>query len=82
MNEVDLHIMTTMHYNSKVIKKAENMINSFLDNNDDNHKAWVYLVNPDGTKIRIQKGCKLESYEAAIFDDKRQQKPQASEEEI
>lgn len=66
-----LRTMVAMSYNYKVIKQAERMINSFLENDDDNHKTWLYLVNPDGTKIRIQEGCKLESYEAVFSNENK-----------
>lgn len=48
------------------MKRAENIINGFLDIETENHKVSCYLVNPDGTRIAIQKGFKLENYEYAI----------------
>lgn len=57
---------TALAKNGCLIQKAENIINSFLESKTDNHKVWCYLVNPDGTKIAIQKGCKIESYEYVI----------------
>lgn len=64
------YTIAVMAHNYKIVKQAERMINSFLEDNDDNHKTWLYLVNPDGTKIRVQEGCKLESYEAVFNKNK------------
>lgn len=52
--------------NGGLMQRAENIINGFLDSETENHKVACYLVNPDGTRIAIQKGFKLENYEYAI----------------
>lgn len=48
------------------MQRAEDLINGFLDSENENHKVGCYLVNPDGTRIAIQKGFKLENYEYVI----------------
>lgn len=52
--------------NGILIRRAEDIINGFLDSETESHKAGCFLVNPDGTRIAIQKGFKLEDYEYAI----------------
>lgn len=54
--------------NGILIRRAEDIINGFLDSETENHKVYCYLVNPDGTRIAIQKGFKLEDYEYAISE--------------
>lgn len=52
--------------NRGLMQRAEDIINGFLDSETENYKVGCYLVNPDGTRIAIQKGFKLENYEYAI----------------
>lgn len=62
-----MNAFAAIAHNYNLIKKAENIISDFIDNQSDNYKSYCYLVNPDGTKIRIQSGFRLESYELASF---------------
>ena len=52
--------------NGGLMQRAEDIINGSLGSENENHKVACYLVNPDGTRIAIQKGFKLENYEYAI----------------
>lgn len=61
-----MNAFTALMRNGRLIRKAEDIINGFLDSETENHKCCCYLVNPDGTRISIQKGFKLEDYEYAI----------------
>lgn len=55
-------------HNGRLIRRAEDIINGFLDSETENHKVYCYLVNPDGTRIAIQKGFKIEDYEYVICE--------------
>lgn len=52
--------------NGGLMQRAEDIINGFLDSENENHKVACYIVNPDGTRVAIQKGFKLVNYEYAI----------------
>ena len=54
-------------HNGNLICRAESIINGFLNSETENHKVGCYLVNPDGTRIAIQKGFKLENYEYVML---------------
>lgn len=56
-----------MGHNYKLIKQAENIITDFISDQSEDRKSGVYLVNPDGTKVKIQPGFYFESYEFAPF---------------
>lgn len=53
-------------HNGYLMRKAESIINRFLNSETENHKVGCFLINPDGTRIAIQKGFKLEDYEYLI----------------
>lgn len=57
---------TALSHNGRLIRRAEDIINGFLDSETENHKVYCYLVNPDGTRIAIQKGFNIEDYEYVI----------------
>lgn len=61
-----MNALLALAKNGSLMQRAEDIINSFLDSETENHKVGCYLVNPDGTRIAIQKGFKLENYEYAI----------------
>lgn len=61
-----MNAFTALMHNGRLMQKAEDIINSFLESETENHKVDCYLVNPDGTRIAIQKGFKLENYEYTI----------------
>lgn len=52
-----------LNHNYNIVKDAENMLKSFVENNSDRQKTYLYLVNPNGETIKIQPGFKLLSYE-------------------
>lgn len=51
-----------MQHNYGLVKQAEQLMNNFLEN-DSNSISGICLINPDGTKVKIQPGFKLVSYE-------------------
>lgn len=61
-----MNAFTALMHNGRLVRRAEDIINSFLDSETENHKVGCCLVNPDGTRIAIQKGFKFEDYEYAI----------------
>lgn len=61
-----MNAFLALAHNGVSIQRANDIINGFLDSENENHKVECYLVNPDGTRIAIQKGFKLENYEYAI----------------
>lgn len=67
-----MNAFTALMRNGRLMQKAEDIINSFLESETENHKVDCYLVNPDGTRIAIQKGFKLENYEYAICANERE----------
>lgn len=67
-----MNAFTALMHNGRLVRRAEDIINSFLDSETENHKVGCCLVNPDGTRIAIQKGFKLEDYEYAICVNERE----------
>ena len=67
-----MNAFTALMRNGRLMQKAEDIINSFLESETENHKVGCHLVNPDGTRIAIQKGFKLEDYEYAICVNERE----------
>lgn len=62
-----MNTLTALIHNGRLMQKAEDIINGFLDSETENHKVGCFLVNPDGTRIAIQKGFKIEDYEYVIY---------------
>lgn len=60
------HLSVLMH-NGNLIREAEEMLNSFLELESENHKAYLYIENPDGTTICLQHGFKIKDYEIIGF---------------
>lgn len=50
-----MNALTALAHNGRLMRRAEDIINGFLDSETENHKVYCYLVNPDGTRIAIQK---------------------------
>ena len=67
-----MNAFTALMHNGRLMQKAEDIINSFLESETENHKVCCHLVNPDGTRNAIQKGFKLEDYEYAICVNERE----------
>ena len=53
----------------KALNKAEDIINSFLEPEDDT-KKYLYITNPDGTRFKIEYGAKIENFSITPFVDK------------
>ena len=62
-----MNAFIAMTHNYNLIKKAEDIISDFIEHQSDNYHSYCYLVNPDGSRIKIQPGFHLESYELASF---------------
>lgn len=52
----------------KELNKAENIINAFLEP-EDNTTKYLYISNPDGTRFKIEYGAKIENYLVTPFTD-------------
>lgn len=50
--------MAVSDYNHSVFRDAQKSLMSFVESD----RAYVYLVQPDGTKTRILPGAKLQLY--------------------
>lgn len=61
---------STLIHNEKIIREAESMLNSFLELDSEKHKTFLYIENPDGTTIRLQRGFKIKDYEIVVFEEK------------
>lgn len=54
-------------HNGNLINKAEDIMNDYLNvGTSENHKTGLWLENPDGTRVAIQPGFKLYSYEYVV----------------
>ena len=51
-------------HNGRLIKEAERILQSAAENPN----AYLYLVNADGTRVRIMPGMKIENFEIAKID--------------
>lgn len=69
-------------HNGSLMLRAESIINGFLDSETEDHKVFCYLVNPDGTRVAIQKGFKLENYEYVICNSCKKAEKGVRENEI
>lgn len=61
-----MNTFSALAHNGSMMLRAESIINGFLESETENYRVGCYLVNPDGTKVAIQKGFKLENYEYVI----------------
>ena len=52
----------------KALNEAENIINTFLEP-EDGTKKYLYIINPDGTRFKVEYGAKIS--ECAITPSKR-----------
>jgi len=46
-------------HNGQLIRQAERTLQEMAKS----EYCYLYLVNPDGTRVRILPGCKIEDYE-------------------
>lgn len=49
----------TLIHNGDLIRKAEKTLQDMAASDH----CYLYLVNPDGTRVRIMPGCRIEDYE-------------------
>lgn len=54
-------VMFSLMHNGRLIRNAENFLNECIANG-----MYITIQNPDGTKVRLQKGFKIHNYEAVI----------------
>ncbi len=58
-----MNAITVLMHNGNLINRAEKI----LQNMAKNPNCYLYLKNPDGTRIRIQPGCQIENYEYVMI---------------
>lgn len=58
--------LSMLLHNGSLIREAEEILNSFLEMNTENHKTYLYIENPDGTRICLQRGFKIRDVEYVI----------------
>lgn len=66
---MNFHDVAMLSHNGNLITTAEKLLNEYLSTNTDNHVVSVTLIQPDGSKINIQKGFRLSSVEYTIHPD-------------
>lgn len=54
-----LGALAALAHNGLIVRNVERTLQQIVENEN----CVLYLVNPDGTKVRIQPGCKIEDYE-------------------
>lgn len=52
--------LSQLAHNGRIVANAEKALNSMLDGSIN---CYLYIVNPDGTRVRLQHGFKIENYE-------------------
>lgn len=57
-----MNAFLALYHNGCLIRQAE----SILQNSAQNPNCYLYLENPDGTRVRIQPGCKIIDFEYAV----------------
>ena len=62
--------LSVLLHNGNIIRQAEKMLNDFLDLDEESHKTYLYIENPDGTIIRLQHGFKIKDYEYVVTEIK------------
>ena len=55
-------VFQQLSYNENIVRRAENALNQLLDGRT---KTYLYIKNPDGEKICLKHGFKIEHYEIA-----------------
>ena len=72
--ELSNEMFTTLYFGTinaqktrKALNKAENIINSFLEP-EDGTKKYLYVVNPDGTRFKVEYGAKIENFSITPCD--------------
>lgn len=64
-----IRVFAALNHNYRLIKEAERTIQEMAEVKG----CYLYLNNPDGTRIRIQPGCTIESYEIkALIHEKEE----------
>ena len=60
--------LSMLLHNGNLIREAEEILNSFLEMNTENHKTYLYIENPCGTRICLQHGFKIRDVEYVICE--------------
>lgn len=57
-----MNAFLALYHNGCLIRKAEHILREAAQNPN----CYIYLENPDGTRVRIQPGCKIIDFEYAL----------------
>lgn len=57
-----MNAFTALMHNGNLVNRAEKILQDMAKNPN----CYLYLKNPDGTRIRIQPGFQIESFEYAV----------------
>lgn len=66
MDAIYFSAMMGLDRGGRLINQAERIINDAIESG-----TAVYIENPDGTKIRLQEGVKILSYEAVLIEENK-----------
>ena len=61
-----MSVLSMLLHNGNIIREAEETLNSFLEMNTENHKIYLYIENPDGTRVALQHGFRIRDVEYVI----------------
>ncbi len=61
-----LGAFTALAHNGRLIREAEEILQEAVRNDN----AYIYIENPDGTTIKLQRGFKIKDYEYVIMKSK------------
>jgi len=62
-----MNVLSALMHNGQLIREAERILQNAVESKN----SYVYIENPDGTTIKLQKGFKIHDYEFALFCDKK-----------
>lgn len=69
LNYETISAIESLSYTDNILKKIEQQLQEIAED-----KHWyVYLVNPDGERIRIQPNVKIERFAFVKFNDKNKE---------
>lgn len=51
--------IAALTHNARLIEQTERVLQEFAES----EHCYIYIKNPDGSRLKLQPGCKIESYE-------------------
>lgn len=59
VNSFSIGAFAALEHNGRLIREAESILQSAVEGD----QTYIYIENPDGTTVRLQKGFKIRDYE-------------------